>query len=344
MKDIDPTLAEAIGALAHSVGKATFPELVLGFLGGLVRHDFTTMTRYSRFSKPEYLVHSDNYPEEMASQYLADYYRFDPFYRYWRSEERPGIVWLRDLWSAHVARGRYVREFLARSRISDEVGVFLPPLGGASIALFLERSKGRFSARERQLLQSAYPIVAGLHEAHVSVLLGGNAEAPPMAFPLPAMRPMLVTEASGNRVFSNAAWQDFEVKAPAAVDEALSRTSKPGPDQIMLAGNRVLHRERLDKNFRLAPAGYLWTMEQLAEPPDDPGDRVEPDWFDRVLTPRERDIVRLVLDGYPTVSIAGKLGLSRGTVKNHRRRIYYKLDITTERELFLLYINSVTGR
>jgi DNA-binding CsgD family transcriptional regulator len=31
-------------------------------------------------------------------------------------------------------------------------------------------------------------------------------------------------------------------------------------------------------------------------------------------------------------------------VKNHRRRIYYKLDITTERELFLLYINSVTGR
>ncbi|MEE9479599.1 MAG: LuxR C-terminal-related transcriptional regulator, partial [Kiloniellales bacterium] len=110
------------------------------------------------------------------------------------------------------------------------------------------------------------------------------------------------------------------------------------------AGNRVLHREKLDTNFRLAPAGYLWTMEQLAEPPDDPGDRVEPDWFDRVLTPRERDIVRLVLDGYPTVSIAGKLGLSRGTVKNHRRRIYYKLDITTERELFLLYINSVTGR
>jgi DNA-binding CsgD family transcriptional regulator len=112
----------------------------------------------------------------------------------------------------------------------------------------------------------------------------------------------------------------------------------------MLAGHRVLHRERLDNNFRLAPAGYLWTIEQLAEPPDDPLDRAEPDWFDRLLTPRERDIVRLVLDGHPTVSIAGKLGLSRGTVKNHRRRIYYKLDITTERELFLLYINSVTGR
>jgi DNA-binding CsgD family transcriptional regulator len=53
------------------------------------------------------------------------------------------------------------------------------------------------------------------------------------------------------------------------------------------------------------------------------------------LTPRERELVALILQGYPTSSIASKLGISPGTVKNHRARIYEKLDITTERELFL---------
>ena len=50
------------------------------------------------------------------------------------------------------------------------------------------------------------------------------------------------------------------------------------------------------------------------------------------LSARERDIVRLVLAGHPTAGIAAKLGITAGTVKNHRRRIYDKLDITSERE------------
>ncbi len=63
-----------------------------------------------------------------------------------------------------------------------------------------------------------------------------------------------------------------------------------------------------------------------------------------MLTPRERDVVALVLEGHPTATIAGRLALSRGTVKNLRRRIYRKLDITTERELFPLYIEAFSRR
>lgn len=62
------------------------------------------------------------------------------------------------------------------------------------------------------------------------------------------------------------------------------------------------------------------------------------------LSPRERHIVGLILEGHPTAAIAGKLALARGTVKNHRRSIYTKLDITTERELFLRYFESTGGR
>lgn len=49
----------------------------------------------------------------------------------------------------------------------------------------------------------------------------------------------------------------------------------------------------------------------------------------------ERELVQLILAGHPTANIAERLGITVGTVKNHRRRIYEKLDITTERELFL---------
>lgn len=62
------------------------------------------------------------------------------------------------------------------------------------------------------------------------------------------------------------------------------------------------------------------------------------------LSARERDIVSLILAGHPTAGIAEKLGLARGTVKNHRRSIYTKLDITTERELFLQYLNTTEPR
>lgn len=61
------------------------------------------------------------------------------------------------------------------------------------------------------------------------------------------------------------------------------------------------------------------------------------------LSARERDIVRLVLAGHPTAGIASRLGITPGTVKNHRRRIYGKLDITSERELFLQYIEGLAS-
>ena len=43
------------------------------------------------------------------------------------------------------------------------------------------------------------------------------------------------------------------------------------------------------------------------------------------LTPRERDIVHLILIGYPNVKIAERLKLSVNTVKNHKKRMHLKL-------------------
>lgn len=85
---------------------------------------------------------------------------------------------------------------------------------------------------------------------------------------------------------------------------------------------------------------------QPAGPGRDPRPRLAISGDERLwpdLSIREREIVSLILSGHPTAGIARKLGLAAGTVKNHRRNIYMKLDITTERELFLQYIDATGG-
>jgi len=61
------------------------------------------------------------------------------------------------------------------------------------------------------------------------------------------------------------------------------------------------------------------------------------------LTPREREIVRLALNGFDNAAIARRLGIGDQVVRNRRRGIYDKLDITSERELFRLFLDHVMG-
>ncbi|MFT4959254.1 MAG: DNA-binding CsgD family transcriptional regulator [Paracoccaceae bacterium] len=61
-----------------------------------------------------------------------------------------------------------------------------------------------------------------------------------------------------------------------------------------------------------------------------------------VLTPREREVVHLILRGHSGKSLSQKLGISLQTVKNHRKSIHAKLDITTQGELFSIFLSAVT--
>jgi DNA-binding CsgD family transcriptional regulator len=61
----------------------------------------------------------------------------------------------------------------------------------------------------------------------------------------------------------------------------------------------------------------------------------------KLLTPRECEVVKLVLRGFSSKSISHALGISPGTVKVHRENIYAKLGISSQAELFNLFIASV---
>ncbi|WP_163575570.1 helix-turn-helix transcriptional regulator [Halomonas faecis] len=61
-----------------------------------------------------------------------------------------------------------------------------------------------------------------------------------------------------------------------------------------------------------------------------------------VLTAREQEIVRLLLAGHSTKSAARELGISDGTVKVHRKHIYQRLEVSSQSQLFRLFLDHVT--
>lgn len=248
----------ALVAAIDAVGSDTHVDRLVDFIATLVAHDLVTVVRYSVTERPEFVLHR-NYSDEMIAKYLAVYYPHDPFYRQWRERQTPGVVRL--LAAAPV---QYVAEFLVQSVITDELGVLLDDGPGWCLGVFLDRSRGRFSAGDVARLRAQFPVIAALH-----------------ALDTRARRPRF-----------------RRTEQP----PARGRNPQPAPS--------------------LGARDSVWPE----------------------LSTREREIVRLILAGHPTAGIATKLGLARGTVKNHRRSIYTKLDITTERELFLQYLDSTDGR
>lgn len=60
-----------------------------------------------------------------------------------------------------------------------------------------------------------------------------------------------------------------------------------------------------------------------------------------ILTQRETQVLQLILRGYAVKFIAQKLDISPETIKHHRKNIYAKLDISSQAEMFHLFIDSL---
>lgn len=61
-----------------------------------------------------------------------------------------------------------------------------------------------------------------------------------------------------------------------------------------------------------------------------------------LLSPREKDVLELMLRGYGTDTSADRLGIALETVRRHRKSIYRKLDVSSQTDLFSLFINALT--
>ena len=63
------------------------------------------------------------------------------------------------------------------------------------------------------------------------------------------------------------------------------------------------------------------------------GQRGRPDNGWASLTPTERSVVELVVEGLTNAEIAGRMFVSTGTVKSHLNHIYNKLGVSNRRQL-----------
>jgi len=273
---------------------------------------------------------------------MSGLYRLDPLLRLVRCGIREGVFVLSKLMSNESNRAYFDRLF-SMSVISDEAALLLRSPGGSSIAVCVERAARQFSPADVRLLRTLYPLVKSLHGVHLDRIFRTplhEAESRRRGW---ATQAIMVIDKEGRPVFRNDQWAVLERQGRIPPIDG----GKREPSGMRAIGNHsILHWEELGDTFAIAPSGRLYSLE-----PRSPG-YITANFHEAIhrfqdscgLTPRERAIVDLVLRGYPNAQIARQLGLAPGSVRNHRYRLYTKLDITTERELFFLFIDSLTER
>ena len=324
---------QAAGAVVDRLGKHDFYDRLLDLIGQQVPHDLAALVRYSKGARPD-LVLPRIELTEVFETYRQHFYAFDPFFHHWREVGEEGVFRLRSI-ADGLWRTRYAREFLRPAAIYDEIAVFLPKIGDASPTLILDRARGAFSETETERIRALYPLLASLHRRHIALLVlsGDDNEASPLGF----IGISRIVDQHGQTILTSKPWDQMIRSGDPDIMMAIEAIGTKGPCSVAVSQNRFLRRTRLPGDFGPAPNGCFDELVAARQEFHGGGTWQLPAALADKLTKREADIVELTLKGYPIIEIARRLGISRGTVKNYRHRIYGKLDITTERELFIEY-------
>lgn len=330
------TYDDVLGAIDH-IGNRSFYDKLISVVGNLVDNELVSLVRYSKNAPPDLVLPQIELPEIIRS-YSRSLYALDPFYHHWRDVGEEGVFRLRaivpDLW-----RTRYAWEFLQPAAIYDELSLFLPRIGDSSLAVIVDRSTSYFRESEVALVSELYPLLASLHRRHLALLnlseIGGDYS------PLGLVGASRIIDRNGEVVLVSKGWEHLTTNRDDQFIAHVAAIERSGPCAVELPNSRILRRIRLPSDFGPAPNGFF--DELLIGQVPSPAEMTWclPQSMQQKLTAREREIVELTLKGYPIIEIARRLGISRGTVKNYRYQIYGKLDITTERELFVAYSNHV---
>jgi DNA-binding CsgD family transcriptional regulator len=326
--EAQPDFWRIVGDASEAIGQQSFYTGLLEILGNVVDVDRLALMRYSGTGVPD-LVSPREICLAVKGPYCSSFYLRDPFYQYWRTVAQPAVKSIGELGAPDLWDSEYAVDFLRGADISDEIAVFLPPLGGASPTLILDRASGRFNSEELASVQRIFPLLTGLHNAHLRAItheLGPSRE-----------KPFRLLDRTGKELAANFAWTELAANPASGLHSAVAELAVHNAYRANLSDGRILNKTALSDDFCAAPGGAFEQIETLV---DVNSDSLPKCWLAQ-LTQRERQIVILTLQGHPIVSIAERLGVRRGTIKNHRLRLYQKLDITTERELFLIYMEHM---
>lgn len=252
------------------------------------------------------------------------------------SDRRPMHVWNRQVASMIQA--------------VDDLQALLPALMDASDALSPIDSKGRsgyliFTPRESGQDIWCYPDPIEIYDrAHkfdpfISALLRGETGCHVLRDVAP---PDFENSAFYHGVYSNSNLKDevihgCRVGSTFVVVGRLSRelltpveieAHRNATDVIQAAALRVAHL-------------LLKTDQSKFFEPIRPVESALAQFGEDVLTPREQDVIYLILRGHNTESISNQLGISPNTIKRHRSHAYKKMQVSSHGELFSNFLESL---
>lgn len=329
-------LAKAVDAL----GTASFYREISAFAARSLACRKRIVMRYSAFDIPAFL-YNNAMSDDAVKFYLRGLFRIDPLRKMSRESRVPRVVNLRSMTSAPKVERDYLEQIFKIAFIYDELAFLLPTVGGLTIAICCERVKGMFTEEDKQHANALFPLVVSLNQLHLQSFFSnrmGTLQHNTDDF----AGAILILDSKGDPVFSSDAWQQSNLTDSQTAFRALQERSAGAPF-LDLGKDALVHWEELDASVPLAPGGVILSAERKS------GEAISISWEQAItrfcekyaITPRETDIFSLALLGFPNSGIASQLDISVGTVKNHRWRLYTKLDITTERELFFLFLSEV---
>jgi len=127
--------------------------------------------------------------------------------------------------------------------------------------------------------------------------------------------------------------QEFFVRAVRAGCRGILHKDSP-PELLIKCIRKVNEGELWLDRATTAQVLRLFTDEQTPLHPKERDHKNSP------LSPREREIVALVIQGYKNKELAEKLAISEQTVKNHMHNIFDKLGVSDRLELALYAIHN----
>lgn len=320
-----------VGQVARVIGDDRFHRELVELFGSAVSHDASWIIRYSRVGPPD-VLYTKNVPGDVVAYYRDVYSSVDPFSEYWRINGSPGVLLLNDVRAEGRAWDLYNKVFQTLAAISDEMGIFFPTVGHCCLGLYLERETGFFSAEDIERAKLIFPMLEGFHHRHLSSLFNAlrNPRGPQVEGFI--TRPTLIRDRFETDVFANEAWRGAASRIPELAGAVQELRAAPSGSTRAVA-RFCVRVEAFDRDFSLAPGGRMYVLDSppAAPAPDDSERRL--DEALAIFTPREREILLLLMNGESTGAIAQKLNLSKGTIKNCRLRMYRKTGVASERAL-----------
>lgn len=329
-------LAGSIGAVARKIGQPGFHESLLELIGDMLPHETGWIVNYPASQQPDILY------TKRVSPWIVDYYLKeqpadrDPYWNSWRTDNVPRIETMDAALMRSADHNFYTADFMKKMQFEDEVAIYLPAPGLSCISLFFERSMERFAEDDIRRLHRIFPMILDFHDTHLRALYA-NATSEAGGFQGYDDEAVAVFDAGGRLIISTERWAEAEYSFP---DIAVLRDLSCCSDIKKAAADlpMAIDISELAEHSQFGPRSLVLNIRGFSEKVQD----LAADAIIRQLTPRERDIVALILEGASTGHIAQRLGISKGTIKNCRLRIYRKFGVGSERALVAQMLNCAS--